>query len=276
MLRRGSGWSLPFLLCPSTEPLKGQAAQRRVYPEEPQAHTHTPSAINCNLIQQALPIICTRPGLHQKGKEKGERRERVSGEKEGEEGCERVKRGVSYGEMEKGAAEGKEEGRGQALSQWSRSGFRAGRKCQLCPRQGSPAMLADAQTSHLQRGSPTYMVASSQTQSWSPPPPGRHGPHTSSSQCCCGTGWARSVPAHHIRGRTAQGAGAAGSPPSRRHAPAPAGIGFSPLLLRERGKKSVISSSPHTQLGTWGAAWSLPCFVLLIKKIFLFTFIEGC
>ena len=80
MLRRGSGWSLPFLLCPSTEPLKGQAAQRRVYPEEPQAHTHTPSAINCNLIQQALPIICTRPGLHQKGKEKGERRERVSGD----------------------------------------------------------------------------------------------------------------------------------------------------------------------------------------------------
>lgn len=234
----------------------------------PSTHTH-PFCYQLQSYPAGPAHHLHKTGLHQKGKAKGERRERVSGEREGEGG-------VSYGEMEKGAAEGKEEGRGQALSQWSRSGFRAGRKCQLCPRQGSPAMLADAQTSHLQRGSPTYMVASSQTQSWSPPPLGRHGPHTSSSQCCCGTGWARSVPAHHIRGRTAQGAGAAGSPPSRRHAPAPAGIGFSPLLLRGRGKKSVISSSPHTQLGTWGAAWSLPCFVLLIKKIFLFTFIEGC
>ena len=46
--------------------------------------------------------------------------------------------------MESGAAEGREEGRGQASSQWSRSGFRAGRERQLCPRQGSPALLSAA------------------------------------------------------------------------------------------------------------------------------------
>ena len=78
-------------------------------------------------------------------------------------GREMVKRAVSYREMEKGAAEGREEGRGRASSQWSRSGFRAGRKRQLCPRQGSPTMLADARMSRLRRGSPTYTVASSQT-----------------------------------------------------------------------------------------------------------------
>lgn len=87
MLRRGTGWSLPFLLCPSTEPLKGQAAQCRVYPEEPQAHTHT----FCYQLQSypAGPAHhLHKTGLHQKGKAKGERRERVSGEREGEEGCE--------------------------------------------------------------------------------------------------------------------------------------------------------------------------------------------
>lgn len=141
--------------------------------------------------------------------------------------------------MESGA-EGREEGRGQASSQWSRSGFRAGRERQLCPRQGSPAPLANARPPRPQRGSPTYTVASSRALSWSPAPPGRRGPHTSSSQCCRGTGWARSVRDRHTRGRRAQAAGAAGSPPPQGCVPAHAGIGFSPLLS-ERGAKGGSS-----------------------------------
>lgn len=146
--------------------------------------------------------------------------------------------------MESGAAEGREEGRGQASSQWSRSGFRAGRARQLCPRQGSPAVRP-------QRGSLTYTAASSRASSWSPAPPGRRGPHTSSSRCCRGTGRARSGRVRHTRGRRARAAGAAGSPPPQGCVPAQAGIGSSPLLS-ERGAKggsSVQVPKPNSEPG---------------------------
>lgn len=147
------------------------------------------------------------------------------------------------GRWKRGLQKGEREG-GRASSQWCRSGFRASRKCQVHLWQGSPAMLAGAETSCLQHCPLTYTVASSRAWSWCPPPRGRRGPHTSSSQCCRGTGWARSIRAHHTREQTVPEAGGAGGPPPRGCVLVHAGIGFSPLLLERRAKEGSSAQVP--------------------------------
>lgn len=152
------------------------------------------------------------------------------------------------GEMEKGAAEGRKgggdglraSGAGQDLGQAESAKCTFGKG----PRQASPAMLAGAETSGLQHCPLTYTVASSRAWSWCPPPRGRRGPHTSSSQCCRGTGWARSIRAHHTREQTVPEAGGAGGPPPRGCVLVHAGIGFSPLLLERRAKGGSSAQVP--------------------------------
>lgn len=79
----------------------------------------------------------------------------------------------------------------------------------------------------------TYRGAASRSWSWCPPPRGHRDPHTSSSLCCCGTGWARTAHAHHTWGQTGQAAVDAVGPSPQGCVHALAGTGFSPPLQRE-------------------------------------------
>lgn len=101
---------------------------------------------------------------------------------------------------------------------------------------------------------PTYRGASSRAWSWCPPAPGRRDPHTSSGQCCRGTGWACSARARHTREQTGPASRAAVGP----SAPLPGGcvlspadIGFSPFLRQRQGQGRWSAGSPASVHWPW-------------------------
>lgn len=92
----------------------------------------------------------------------------------------------------------------------------------------------------------TYTGASSRAWSWCPPPRGHRDPHTSSSRCCRGTGWAHSAHAHRTQERTALEEWVAVGPPPplpRECVLAHAGTGFSPPLSEKQTTRKLSGAS---------------------------------